>query len=300
MIRRDTIIRGILLGAALMLMTTAATAGDRDYDERRDARADGLVYVENIAGSIRVEGWDKNEVHVTGTLGDDVEKVKFKTSGKKTHIEVVFPHKTRSIKRGADLVVMVPRGSRLEVECVSAPVTVEGVDGRIYASSISGDVDVDGGEDEVAAETISGNVRVRSEARQISVETISGRVEASGSRAKVEAEVVNGGVDLDFGVYLDLSVEAVNGSVMVKGDLDDGADCDIDVHSGNVTLILPADVKADFRIDTFNGTIDNAFGQKAHRTSKYAPGWELEFSVNGGGARVRINTFSGGVEIRRR
>jgi DUF4097 and DUF4098 domain-containing protein YvlB len=112
--------------------------------------------------------------------------------------------------------------------------------------------------------------------------------------------VVNGRVVLDFDRFRDLSVEAVNGSATVSGDLDEDADCSFDVHSGDVLLTVPADVKADFRIDSFNGDITSDFGEKAQRTSKYAPGKELEFSVNGGGARVRINTFSGSVEIRKK
>ena len=38
------------------------------------AEPDGEVSVELIAGTIRVIGWDRSEVQVTGTVGDDVER----------------------------------------------------------------------------------------------------------------------------------------------------------------------------------------------------------------------------------
>ncbi|MCP4572527.1 MAG: DUF4097 domain-containing protein [bacterium] len=295
-----TFVGVLAISASLLTIGTPAVwAAERDYDETRDAKANGVVYVENITGSIEVQGWEKNQVHVSGTLGNDVKEVEFKTSGKKTRIEVVYPRKIRNIDEGADLVIMVPRGSRVEVECVSAPVTVSAVEGRIYASSISGDVTVEGGEDEVQAETISGNVEVRSEATKIAVESISGRVSAKGDRAAVEASVVNGRVDLEFDVFTDCSLETVNGSAHVTGDFTESADCDIDIHSGNVILTVPADLKADFEVNTFSGGIDNAFGKRARKTSKYTPGRELEFSTGGGGAQIRINTFSGSVEIRK-
>ena len=292
---------GVLAISASLLTLGAplAWAGEREYDESREAKADGVVYIENIAGSIKVEGWEKNQVRVTGILGKEVEEVDFKVSGKKTRIEVEYPRKIKTIEVGAELVIMVPQGSHVEVECVSAPITVTGVEGRVYASSISGDVTVDGGGQEVQAETISGDVDVRSGAAKIAVESISGRVTASGGTAEVEAGVVSGKIVLEFDEFLDCEVEAVSGTARVTGDFDERADCDIEVHSGDIVLTVPASVKADFDVNTFNGDIDNDFGDKAHRTSRHAPGKELEFSVNGGGARIRINTFSGDVEIRK-
>lgn len=283
----------------LTLGAPAVWAGEREYDESRAAKADGVVYIENVAGSIRVEGWSQDLVHVTGVLGDEVEEVDFKVSGKKTRIEVEFPRKIKTINTGAELVIKVPEGSRVEVECVSAPITIIGVEGRIYASSISGDVEIDGGGDEVQGETISGDVEVRSDAAKISVESISGVVTAYGGTAEVEASVVSGKIVLEFDEFLECTVEAVSGLARVTGDFDDGADCEIEIHSGDIVLTVPASVKADFEVNSFNGDIDNDFGQKATRTSKYTPGQELEFSVNGGGARININTFSGDVEIRK-
>ena len=65
----------IVLAISASLLTLGAPAvwaGEREYDEIREAKADGVVYVENIAGSIRVEGWEKNQVHVTGILDNRI------------------------------------------------------------------------------------------------------------------------------------------------------------------------------------------------------------------------------------
>ena len=118
--------------------------------------------------------------------------------------------------------------------------------------------------------------------------------------AEVEAKVVSGKIDLEFDVFLELEVEAVSGTVSATGDLASGAEIEIEIHSGEVTFTVPASVSADWRIDTFSGGIDNAFGQKARKTSQYTPGKELEFTTGDGDARVRINTFSGSVVIRKK
>ncbi|MFO7609666.1 MAG: DUF4097 family beta strand repeat-containing protein [Candidatus Krumholzibacteriia bacterium] len=285
------------LAAATLLAALPALA--RDVDETVPADKDGLVLVENVAGSIRVEGWDKAEVKVTGTLGDDVEDLEVKSGGRKTLVRVVYPKKGRK-NDGADLVIRVPRGSSLEVECVSAPVTVEGVDGAIEAASISGAVTVKGGKVEVEAETISGDVTVDTDAGQVAVQSISGRIEAKGAEAAVGAQSVSGDIVLSFKTFRELSVESLSGSAEADGDLAKGGRFDFDLHGGDVVLAVPGGVSADFRVETFSGDITNDFGAKAEKASKYVPGKSLEFSTGGGEARVRINTFSGDVTIRRR
>lgn len=292
----------ILWTLATVLLATVLAAGPlaaKEVDLSGEASADGVVMIENIAGSIEVIGWDKNEITVTGTLGDDVEDLKFKT-GSKSRIEVVYPKKSKNINQGADLVIHVPAGSDLEIECISAGITVSGVKGEIEAESISGDISVTGDCRSIEAESISGRVVVESKASEISVGSISGTVEATGGVAEVEAETVSGSIELSFERYLGLSVESVAGDATIKGDFDAGARVEIELHSGDVTLIVPADVSADFEIETFSGDIDDAFGNKARKVGKYTPGKELEFSTGGGDARVSIATFSGDVEIRKK
>src|SRR2546427_12788190 len=54
-----------------VLAVTAMAGGARaaQVDQRRPAASDGLVEIENPAGSVRVIGWSKAEVAVTGNVG---------------------------------------------------------------------------------------------------------------------------------------------------------------------------------------------------------------------------------------
>ncbi len=289
-----------VLAALALIASVPATATARDVDQTVKAAKDGRVSVENIAGSIRVEGWDKGEVQVTGTLGDDVEDVKIKDEGSRTRIKVIYPKKKRNIDEGADLVIKVPRGSSLEVECVSAPIAVDGVEGELDLSSISGSVTAAGKCRSIEAETISGDLKVDCDAPRITVHSISGRVTAFGDKAEVEAQSVSGDIDLQFNTFQELTVESVSGDADVAGALDPAGTFKFDLHGGNVSLTVPADVSADFRAETFSGDIVNDFGAKSDRAGKFTPGSSLEFETGGGGARVRINTFSGDVAILRK
>lgn len=291
-------IRLLSAGIVVALLVAPALA-DREVSETVKAKADGVVTVENTAGAIEVVGWDRDEVKVEGTLTGDAKELVV-DGGKKTRIEVKYSRRSKNLKGGADLVIHVPEASRLDVECISAGIEVHGVTGIIDAESISGDVTIGGNCRVVEAETISGRVTIDCEARAVSATSISGLVSASGRSSEVEAETVSGDIRLEFDTYLDLDVESVSGDATVNGDLDGGGNFGFELHSGTLKLLVPGEVNADFRITTFSGGIDNGFGQKARKTSKYAPGRELEFTNGNGDARVRIDTFSGDVVIRKR
>jgi DUF4097 and DUF4098 domain-containing protein YvlB len=288
----------LLTGLLVMALVAPVTAADREVKESGPASATGTVMIENISGSVVVVGWDKAEVSVEGTLSGDIEELRFKTGKNKTQIEVVYPKNQKNIKGEANLVINVPRGSRLEVESISAFIEVSDVTGQVDVSSISGDVTVTGECEELEAESISGDVFVEGGAPEIEIGSISGKVKASGKTSDIEVGTVSGSIDLAFEKYLGLNVESVAGDATVKGDLAGDAHFSFNLHSGDLTLTVPGDLSADFEIETFSGEIDNDFGQKSRKTSKYAPGRELEFTVGGGAARVRINTFSGDVVIR--
>ncbi len=300
--RNVTSVAGMLALLILFFLAGSATAGDyepRVVEESGPASSDGLVIIENMVGSIKVIGWDKDEVHLDGTLGEDVEDLKFETGRKKSRIKVVYPRKSHSINDGADLIIRIPRGSSLEVEGISADILVEGVEGNLELSSISGKVEFSGWCRKLEAGSISGRILIDGGAKEMELECVSGDIKASGKTADIDAETVSGGIQLEYDTFLELSLESVSGTIRVTGDLADRGSFDFDAVSGDVILTVPADVSAEFEVTTFSGGIDNAFGQKSRKTSRYAPGRELEFAVGEGDAQVEINSFSGDVVIKK-
>ena len=259
----------LLLFVLLGCLFLAPALADRPVDEIVAADPDGEVSVELIAGTVRVIGWERSEVHVTGTVGDDVEEVEVVSRGGNVAIEVELPDddddssSSRSFNDAdADLEIHVPAGCLVEVEGISADISVEGVRGAVDLESISGEIEVDGAMQEAEVATVSGDIVLSS------------------------AEALRDG---DF--------ESVSGSIEVRAALVDG-DFSFETVSGNVELHLPGNTSASFDIETFSGRIENDFGPEAERTSEYAPGKELEFTTGGGDAQVEIESFSGRIELR--
>lgn len=290
------LIAGVLAAAAVALVATAAT-GD-EIDRRLTVPRDGTVVIDNLAGSVTVTGWDQAEVHVVGTLEEQVEEFIFETSGDRTRIKVVYPKRVERTE-GSFLEIHVPSASRVDVNTVSADIEITAVTGRVEPNTVSGDVTVEGRPAEINAETVSGNVVLEVECGRVYAQSVSGDVEVEGVRGDVEVETVSGEITVTGDTFRRFDGNSVSGDITFRGALGDDGNFSFNAHSGDVIVILPDDVSAEFQVSTFSGDIDNDFGPTGRRTSEYAPGRELEFSTGGGDARVRINTFSGDVELHR-
>jgi RNA polymerase sigma factor (sigma-70 family) len=77
----EKIMRRAALVLATVLAVPAWAAAQTPVDQKRPAAPDGTVSIENMAGSIKVTGWDKPEVQVKGTVGAGGE-LSFEGSGK--------------------------------------------------------------------------------------------------------------------------------------------------------------------------------------------------------------------------
>jgi hypothetical protein len=286
---------GLLLAAVSILPALA----QEKVDEKLSADPEGTVTIENVSGSVEVVGWDRDEVHVTGTLGRGTEKLEFERDGRRIRVKVKIPRRARDVDP-TDLVIKLPAGSEVEVSTVSADIDVRKVDGKLYLHSVSGDVVASGKAKEFEAETVSGQIEATVTASRVSASSVSGDVVLEEVEGEIQTETVSGDVRVEGGRFSRLRASSVSGELSFSGSLEGDADVTLESHSGDVDLLLDGDVDADFEITAFSGDIETDFGEKARRTSKYGPGKELEFQVGSGSARVRIEVFSGDVTVRKR
>lgn len=325
---------------ALMLAALVATAvgaqAQQEINETHPTAATGRVAVHNLAGSVRVVGWDRGEISIRGTLGRGAERLEVTPRGNTTEIRVILPRNARNV-RGSDLEIRLPAGKEVEVRTTSADIEVAGVSGTVLGQSTSGDVRVSGqpsrvtglstsGDVEVEATTsrvqarsTSGDVRVSGSVREsVDVESTSGDVEVSagtpevraksvsgdvflrGASGRVSASTVSGDTEIADSRIQFGSFETVSGNLRFAGEVQRGGAFNLQSHSGDVELLLPGGSAAEFEVKTFSGDISNDFGPAAQRTSRYAPGQELRFTAGAGGALVKVTTFSGNVRLVRR
>ena len=281
------------LGVACM-----STAFAEDVNRIMDADPDGVVVVSNVAGSVEVRGWSRNQVEVTGELGSRVEELIFERDGDEILIKVKVPrHSNGGIS--SDLSINIPRASSLQVNTVSADIDVSDVEGEQELESVSGDIETEAHGADIELGSVSGDVEVAGKGQTIRsrMNTVSGDVDADNLAGEIAAESVSGDVSTINGSFTRASLNTVNGSITYHAALLDSGRLDIETVNGDVDVQFDGDVSARFDIETFNGAIRNCFGPEAERTSKYAPGRELKFTEGGGSGRVKINTLNGSLRL---
>jgi len=252
------------LALACFVLLPAAAAG-RPVDETHPMTAGGSIGIELVSGNLRVIGWDRAEMKITGTLGDEVEKLDVSGDGNAWHVEVVLVRGKHIRGGGTELEVRVPVESAVEVETVSGGVSTEGTRGALDVEAVSGEVVVSGALDTARISVVSGNVKFRSDrpVKSVQLRTVSGNVDASASLAK-------------------------------------SARVEVEAFSGDVDFALPSDVSAEFRVSTFSGNIKNDFGGGEVKKSDHVPSRSLSFTTGSGDARVSVSSFSGSVRLVKR
>jgi DUF4097 and DUF4098 domain-containing protein YvlB len=299
--------KAAVLHSALLLLlaaSCAATAGTPIH-ETRAVNADARIDVSNIKGAVTVSGWDRNEVAISGTLGDGAKGLTVEGGGDRLTVKVVPPDRGGWFSWGSEsrmgdtlLDLKVPRNAEMKIGVVSADVALSGVAGRaLDVNSVSGKLRLDSDAKEIEVDSVSGNIELTGKAERAHLETVSGNVRARGLGGTIKFETVSGDVDSESGEYREISAGTVSGDINLRGRPARDARIDVETMSGDVHLYLPADVSARLRATTFSGDIRSDFGTV--REEEHGPGSSLDATVGDGDMRVTLQTFSGDIEVRR-
>jgi DUF4097 and DUF4098 domain-containing protein YvlB len=302
----------------LALGIAPACAGERDnekyqekFNKTESLAMDGKVSIIDISGDIKVKTWDKAEVQIDAvktSRSSSVDKAKENAqkvtievtkSDKAVQIKVKYPEgRIRNLNVSVDFDLMIPAKASLESKTVSGDVTVEKIGGTLIAGSVSGDVTVLGAAKGVDAHTVSGDVKVHDVDGDAYVKTVSGDVEAERVSGSVNAETVSGNVTLNgISAAKTVNAKALSGDVTYSGAIGKDGHYSFKSHSGEVVVTIPADSAFEFTAKTFSGDISSDFKVEVQgRISKK----ELHGTVNGGGAILDLEAFSGDIELRKK
>lgn len=288
------------IAVAALLLAPMAWADEQPVDKRAPADPQGEVEVSNVAGNVSISGWDRNEVHVSGTLGEDIERLEFVSEPKRTIIRVKHKESNRRHSDSdAQLSIRVPTASRLSVSTVSAEISITRITGEQRLQSVSGDVSSEIAGEDVEAKTVSGGVVLRGEgkANVVTVTTVSGDAQVRRAAGEILANSVSGSLNLDLEQITRARVRTTSGDIALEGPLARDARVDAETISGELVLDFKMPLNAEFEIESFSGEIKNCFGPKAEPQSEYGPGRELDFKQGTGSARVRVQSMSGDIQL---
>jgi hypothetical protein len=299
-----TSLRLQLLALAILGAGASSAAARSHIDERRPMSPTGSVRVHEVSGSVKLLGWDRDELRVEADFGAGVEEIAISGGPEALEVRVKlkrYPGEDRSRSDAdADLVVHVPAGARAGFELVSADVEISGLAGRLEGNTVSGDIKASGPSKEARLRTVSGGIRLSGPSERAELETVSGDVEVKGAGGELAASTVSGNIDVAGGEFSRLRFRSVSGALRLDGALRTDGSYEMESHSGEIVLKLPASTNASVEATSFSGTISSEFGGADERRRDRGPGSEARFNLGRGGAPLRVRTFSGEVSLRKK
>ena len=268
-------------------------------NETRPLDPRGRIEIDNMKGRIQVRAWDRNEVRVTGTLGDGVEKLVVDGDRGNLEIRVEYPKRMGSWRNDrtgpTELLLQVPLQASLDIESVSADIDVDGVaPDEIDVDTVSGNVTIAAAPRHASIESVSGDLALTLNSREARTESVSGDIVLKGRLdGEVHAETVSGDITIDSrGERVRrLSTGTVSGDADVRVGLADGGAIKSETVSGEIRLRLPKSLSARVSGESFSG--DLGAPDAKVRTEEFGPGKTLETSYGSGAGEIRMESFSG-------
>lgn len=261
---------------------------------------DASVRLQGDFATLRVVGWDRDSVALTGTVpaGTRVDggvggSPGTPSRGAKLYVELPPG------ARGGALELRVPARVRLWIKGVVADVEVRGVTGALDVNLVGGSIAVTGSPRELRAEAMDGTVTVDGAPEWLRVKTASGDVTVRGGTGQTTdgaLATVSGALRVAGGRWERLRLESVTGAVAFGGTLARAASLDVETHAGAVDLALGG-ASAEIDASSLTGTVTNALTAARPVAGRDGRGQSLGFTLGDGSARVMVRSFKGAVRV---
>lgn len=287
--------------SALMVLTLLAALpvfAGTPINQTRPLDPRGRVEVDNLKGRVEVVAWNRPEVQLRGNLGNGVEKLSVEGDNRVLRIKVQNPTRGRNVEP-TQLVLQVPLLADLEVNTVSADITISGVASRVLeVQSVSGDITANGAPGRGKISSVSGDIQLAINSPRLRVETVSGNLITQGRlNGEIALESVSGDIRLNtLGERVrKLSADTVSGDMTVEMALAEDGEIRMESVSGDLRLRLPANLSAQVAGESFSGDL-SAPGAKI-RKEEFGPGSSFRASYGAGKGNIRMQTFSGDARL---
>ena len=276
----------------------APVSAQQKVDIRRAVTRDVYVRLNGAFSSLRVTGWQKDSLVMTGTLprdfrldpatggagGAPVTGVKFYVEGPSTAtVSAVFE-------------LFVPVGATVWAKSGSATIDVTGITGGLDLNIVGGAITVNGNPRELNIESMDGTVTVTGAPVWMRAKTATGDVTVRGSCTDLGITTVSGTVSVREGSFERTRIESVTGNVTFGAGVARAGSLLIDSHSGIIELQI-GKASVDIDATTITGSITNNVTTRRPTPGREGRGEELTLSLGTGDARATLRSFKGNIRL---
>jgi hypothetical protein len=254
---------------------------------------DGAVRIHNYNGSVTIRGWNKDSIHVTGTIAAKGKDAFF--GGGRGAAAKMGVESTDGPAALADLTIMLPVRARLSVRGAATSIDIRDFSGTIDATTLSGRLHIAGSPTEVMAETMDGDLEIEASPSFLRGRTALGRVTWTGSSDDVTIVTVSGGITVNGANLYRARFETISGDMKFAGSVRPDGRLTFDAHSGDISLAFTKSTVAELAYDASRGAL---YGVEFTRDLKQSGQRFVGIPRSGLGGKVRpanvtATTFKG-------
>jgi DUF4097 and DUF4098 domain-containing protein YvlB len=286
------------IALALMLAQAQTPAPHREApktDETVAVQRGGRLTINNFAGEVIIHTWDKDSVRVIARHQTRTRvNIRPNTAGLS-----ITASGTMGPQGSVDYDITAPPWMPIKVEGTYNFVTMDGVQGEVFANSVRGDIVIKGGTGTITAKSVEGEIQVEGARGKVNVSSVNERIRVTDSSGEITAESINGAISM---VGIDAkSVEAstVNGNILYEGKLADGGHYTFGTHNGDISLGVPENANATFTIRTYQGSFTTDLPLAGVTRADIQRGRRVVTTLGSGSADVNLETFGGTIRVRR-
>ena len=212
---------GLGLVAAFLLSVPTSFGVTREFAQTYHLKPDGTLELNNINGTVRIEGWDKDEVEVRAvkTTPDkesklDLVSIDVNSTPDNLSISTRYPQE-EGVEVAVEYTVHVPRRTLLKhINTVNGTLRVKDLDSLGDLHTVNGNIEVYESSGDLHARTTNGNVYVELKHPSVShatqAETTNGSVLLAipaDSQADLEARCMNGSFSTDLPFVMEGAIQ---------------------------------------------------------------------------------------------
>ena len=295
---RSSFLRPVFLAAAVAVTAAPISArAQQKVDVRRAVTRDVYVRLNGAFSSLKVTGWQKDSLVMTGVLPRESRFEPAMASGTAPVPGVKFyiEGASNAVVSGS-LELFVPVGATVWAKSGSATIDVTGITGGLDLNIVGGAISVSGNPRELNIESMDGTVTVNGAPTWMRAKTATGDVTVRGSCTDLGITTVSGTITVRDGAFERSRLESVTGNITFGAGLSRAGTLLIDSHSGAIELQIG---KASLDVDatTITGSITNNVTTRRPTPGRDGRGEELTLSLGTGEARVTLRSFKGNIKL---
>lgn len=283
---------------ALTLAQTPAPAGRLDAprtDETVAVQRGARLSISNFAGEVVIHTWDKDAVHVVARHQSRT-KVSIRPGAAGLSIQASG---SMGPQGSVDYDITAPAWMPIRVEGTYNAVTMDGVQGEVYANTVRGDIVIKGGTGVITAKSVEGEVQVEGARGKVNVSSVNEKIRITDTSGEIAAESINGAITMTGIDSKSVEASTVNGTIMYEGKLVDGGHYSFSTHNGDLSLGVPENANATFTIRTYQGSFSTDLPLAGASRADIQRGRRVTSTLGTGSAEVYLETFGGSIRVRR-